>query len=345
MKVYLLGITFFICGHRFPLGLERAFVDCWALEEKSRLHLAMSITYNHLRKARRSAIRATIRAPCVACTAYGKTCSDFRPCKTCVKKSRSCYNLEQRRSYVLSEQDWSSSQQTVPEIERPLKHNSLVSIKANSLPVPALPSQIEWAGTQITKFLALGHQVTFLSEFFFSLSANDCTVLDLAMNTAAVLAEKVKSRQIDEREAAAMFQGGYSRLKDALPLCDEETGNAAVVCTGYDPSSRSRRSIVANARRAAFFNMHREEMLARAAACELQPPFIEWDVLLQCLYMSVAEHFKLGRGGEIYQRMYLGGRGQRRAQLVSGRMEEIKDGLDRVIEVRPPPSARSFFWS
>ena len=251
--------------------------------------------------------------------------------------SRACCKLEQKQSYVQTEENWSSSQIIAAPVERPLVYSPLISIKENSLPVPTLPEQIEWAGPQITKFSALGHQVTFLQDFFSSLSMNDCTALGLAMNTAATLAKgKVHSgdSSVLALNASPLLQSRNAPLDDDIQLLDDDAGNAAVVCTGYEPSSRRRRAIVANSRRAAFFDMHSEEMLARAAVCELQPPFIEWDALLLCLHMSVAELFRSSRKSELYQRMYLGSSGHRRAQLVAGRLEEARDDLDRVVEVR-----------
>ena len=236
-----------------------------------------------------------------------------------------------------AEKDRSSRQSAASAVERPLAYSPSICINENTLPIPALPMQVEWAGPQITKFSALGHDVSFLSDFFASLSIQERTVLGQAVDAAATVAGR--NLQYCMMAASSMDQSQNARIDDALPLCIEDADDAAFICTRYDPSSRRRRAIVANSRRAAYFHMHCEEMLARAAMCELPPPFIEWDALLLCLHMSVAEHFKCSRVSELYQRMYLGGRGQRRAQLVSGRMEEVKDDLGRVIEVRWEGSA------
>ena len=299
----------------------------------------MLVNTKQLAKARRNAMKAAKRAPCIACIAYGGRCSDFRPCKRCVKLSRACSPVAQleMHSDAQAEKDRSSRQSAASAVERPLAYSPSICINENTLPIPALPMQVEWAGPQITKFSALGHDVSFLSDFFASLSIQECTVLVQAMDAAATVAGR--NLQYCMTSASSMDQSRHSHIKDALPLCIEDTDNAAFICTCYDPSSRRRRAIVANSRRAAYFHMHCEEMLARAAMCELPPPFIEWDALLLCLHMSVAEHFKCSRVSELYQRMYLGGRGQRRAQLVSGRMEEVKDDLGRVIEVRWEGSA------
>ena len=150
--------------------------------------------------------------------------------------------------------------------------------------------------------------------------------------------------------ASSMDQSQNARIEDALPLCIEDKDNAAFICTRYDPSSRRRHAIVANSRWAAFFQMHCEEMLARAAVCELPPPFIEWDALLLCLHMSVAEHFKCSRVSELYQRMWSAARswcqgewrrsrttwvgssrcGGRTAHICRGRESDMKMRSDRV---------------
>ena len=181
---------------------------------------------------------------------------------------------------------------------------------------------------------ATGNDICFLTQFLSSLNAVHSAALETAMADADLLARTAppSSSSVSVQQNQPMEDMlGRSRLNGEEIVWNLDT-DVAFVCTRFDPASRQRRAVIASARHAAFFGMHREEFLARAAAHDLPLLFSERDILAMLLHTSTAELFRRGAPGESFFRMCVGS-GRRAGVLMAVRASAQLDELGRVVEV------------
>ena len=248
----------------------------------------MDITTSQIRKVRRSAIRAKQWSPCVSCKAYGSRCNQSRTaatlctaatlpkpataakcccraqhgarCTRCSKLGRPCVKL--------NENDYIANQQTSSLVaERPLKFRAGLNIDHESLPSIQLHPNLLWASIELIKNTAVGHDVDSLTDFFQSLTLYQSSVLLTAMNHAVSFVNSIDQpfpptppeTSYDEVQSFTATGG-----RNSNQYWDMDTVTASLRTT-FDPATRRRRAIIANARQAALYGMHPEEFQARAA--------------------------------------------------------------------------------
>jgi hypothetical protein len=227
----------------------------------------MDITSNKIQQAKRLAMRSKCWSPCVSCKAYGHRCSQSRPCTRCVKSGRQCTKLED----VLFETD--PLQTAAVVAERPMRFYPRLSIGDETIPIIRLPSDLHWFSADLMKNMAVGHDVDALTYFFTTMNLSDSSALYHAVNHAASLgsslvppspvkpqapspakpqAPQIRARSTSHDEPQDETDGAESRFWDM------ETGIASFRTT-FDPESRRRLSVIANARQANFYGVHPEE--------------------------------------------------------------------------------------
>jgi hypothetical protein len=193
-------------------------------------------------------------SPCVPCKAYGNRCDQTRPCARCVKLKRSCTNLDDIDSY--------RSQAVVSVAERPIRFHSNLSIGNESPPMIGLPPELLWASIELMKNTAIGHDVDELAHFFASLNFSDSSAIFNAMNEASNLGSRIDPPVLadDTTLQTSLTNAQNNRDMDtgADEYWDMETGTASFRTT-FDPETRRRRAIVANARQATLYGIHPEE--------------------------------------------------------------------------------------
>ena len=221
----------------------------------------MEITTAQIRKVRRSAISAKKWSPCVSCKVYGNRCSQSRPCTRCSKLGRPCVKLDE-----IDYQD--GNQQTSSLVaERPLKFRAGLKIDHESLPSIQLHPNLLWASIELMKNTAVGHDVDSLTDFFQSLTLYQSSALLTAMNDAVSLVNCIDQpfqptppeTSHDEVQSFTATGG-----RNCSQYWDMDTVTASLRTT-FDPATRRRRAIIANARQAALYGMHPEEFQVRAA--------------------------------------------------------------------------------
>ena len=215
------------------------------------------------------AMRSRCWSPCVSCKAYGKRCSQSRPCTRCVKSGRQCTRLD----IALSESD---PRQTAAIVaERPMRFFPMFMIGDETLPVIQLPSELHWVSVDLMKNMAVGHDVEALTWFFTTMNLSDSSALYHAVNHAASLGSSLGTPfssakpPTPQLRARSTSQDDY---KDDMEtdgadsqFWNMETGIASFRTT-FDPVSRRRRAIIANARQTSFYGVHPEEFQVRRRA-------------------------------------------------------------------------------
>ena len=221
----------------------------------------MDITTNHIRKVRCSAIRAKLWSPCVLCTVYGSRCSQSRPCTRCSKLGRPCVKLNKNDNLDANLQTSSLV------AERPLRFRAGLKIDHESLPSIQLHPNLLWASIELMKNTAIGHDVDALTDFFRSLTLYHSSALLTAMNDAVSLVNRIDQlfppapTETSQVEVPSFTATGGKNCKQ---YWDMNTVTASLRTT-FDPATRRRRAIIANARQAALYGMHPEEFQVRAA--------------------------------------------------------------------------------
>jgi hypothetical protein len=163
------------------------------------------------------------------------------------------------------------------------------------MPVVALAPEMLWASIELMKNMAIGHEVNSLAQFFESLTVRDCSALSLAINSAAALGQSIVQPTTNAPNAS---QGPVADTRETeegepSPYWFMETGTASFRTT-FDPMSRRRRAIIANARQASFYGMprHPEEFQARCASRDLPFPITDGDAVALFIYASIGEQFR-----------------------------------------------------
>ena len=131
------------------------------------------------------------------------------------------------------------------------------------------------------KIMALGHEIDPLARFFSSLTTYDSSALSLALSAAADIANNTPptaSVPTAQPIRANTHDAFHAEGGDHAEYWGMETGTASLRTT-FDPVSRRRLAIAANARQAAFFGVHLEEFqerafeaCARAMTSPVRPP-------------------------------------------------------------------------
>ena len=283
----------------------------------------MEVSTNDVLRARRSAQKLRTWAPCVSCKVNGKTCAQARPCSRCLKLAKPCFRSGQ------TPMDCSL---TVVPIQRPLSFQPKLAIEAESITEVLLPPGMTWAKIELLKHQGFGHSIDSLGRFFASLTIHDCSAISLAIDGADALGRGV---QHAAKELQA-FHGAAPDRRDAAgsEFWDTETGTASFRTT-FDPMSRRRRDIIANARHASMYGLHPEEFQARCASRELPFPFAEEDAVALIIYRAVAQQFRSEASSERFMRLYVGGKGRGTARLFSARTSVAVNAFGRISEVRP----------
>ena len=223
----------------------------------------MDVTSNKIQQAKRLAMRSRCWSPCVSCKAYGNKCSQSRPCTRCVKSGRQCTKLD----VALSETD--SLQMAATIAERPIRFYPRLSIGDETMPMIQLHSGLHWFSADLMKNMAVGHDVEALTQFFTPMNLSDASALYHAVNHAASVGSLLgppspaKPPAPNTRAQAT----SYDELEDETDGAESrfwgmETGVASFRTT-FDPASRRRLSVIANARQANFYGVHPEEFQVR----------------------------------------------------------------------------------
>jgi hypothetical protein len=225
------------------------------LKEKAR----MDITSNKIQQAKRLAMRSRCWSPCVSCKAYGNRCSQSRPCTRCVKLGRRCTKLE----VALSETD--PLQTAAIVAERPIRFYSRLSIGDETMQMIQLPSELHCFSVDLMKNMAVGHDVEALTQYFTTMNISDSSALYRALSHAAfsgsLLAPPSPAKpHVPQMRALSTSHDDLEDETDGTEsrFWDMETGIASFRTT-FDPVSRRRRSVIANARQANFYGVHPEE--------------------------------------------------------------------------------------
>ena len=205
----------------------------------------MEVSSRDISRARRSAQKLRNWAPCISCKAYGKKCSQFRPCSRCLKMGKPCFKLESATTM-----DFYLKQTAVIPEERLLNFLPKLTIGDEPMPVVQLAPEMLWASIELMKNMAIGHEVDSLAHFFASLTSHDSSALAFAINSAAALGRSTAPLAPDILKAS-------QNLRDAddgehSQYWSMETGTASFR-TAFDPMSRRRQAIIANARQASFY--------------------------------------------------------------------------------------------
>ena len=195
--------------------------------------------------------------------------------------------------------------------------------------VAALAPGMFWASIELMKHQTIGHEVDSLCQFFASLTAQDSSALSLAINGA----NSGHHKSADDLKASQGFACDRQDLGADSEFWDMETGTASFRTT-FDPISRRRRDIIANARHAFMYGVHPEEFQARCASRDLPSPFAEEDAVALFIYATVRQQFRSEATAERYMRVYLGGRRCGTAALFCARTLVAADALGRIYEVR-----------
>jgi hypothetical protein len=159
--------------------------------------------------------------------------------------------------------------------ERPIKFCPRLSIGDETMPMIQLHSGLHWFSADLMKNMAVGHDVEALTHFFTTMNLSDASALYHAVNHAASLgsllappppakpqAPNIRAQTTSHDELQSMqdeTDGAESRFWDM------ETGIASFRTT-FDPASRRRLSVIANARQANFYGVHPEEFQVRSRA-------------------------------------------------------------------------------
>jgi hypothetical protein len=217
--------------------------------------------------------------------------------------------------------------------QRPLDFRLKLTMRDESMPVVELAPELLWASIELMRNMALGHDVDSLAQFFASLTFLDCSALSIAIKSAAELGRSTIQPSFITPNA---FQGAARDDEgDHSQFWAMETGTASCRTT-FDPVSRCRRAIIANACQASFYGIHPEEFQARCASRELPFPMNDEDAVAVFIYASVGAHFK-SKASAIFLRFYMGGKGCSNAVLLSARRKVELDAFGRICEVRPVP--------
>jgi hypothetical protein len=244
-----------------------------------------------------------------------------------VKLANPCVELERATA-----KDFYLNQKAMIPAQRPLDFGLKLIMGYESMPFIGLGPNMMWASIELMRNMALGHDVDSLAKFFASLTFLDCSALSLAINGAAEFG----------RSTAQLAANTPNVLQAVARVADEgedsqfwamETGTASCRTT-FDPVSRCRRAIIANARQASFYGIHPEEFQARCASRELPFPMNDEDAVAVFIYAAVGAHFK-SKASAIFLRFYMGGKGCGTAVLVSARRKVELDAFGRICEVRP----------
>ena len=216
--------------------------------------------------------------------------------------------------------------------QRPLDFRLKLTMGDESMPMVELAPDLMWASIELMRNMALGHDVDSLAQFFASLTFLDRSALSLAINGAVALGRStIQSSAV----APNAFQGAalVADEGDRSQFWAMETGTASCRTT-FDPISRCRRAISANARQASFYGIHPEEFQARCASRELPFPMNDEDAVAVFIYASVGAHFKT-KASALFLRFYMGGPGSGTAVLLSARRKVELDAFGRICEVWP----------
>jgi hypothetical protein len=125
-----------------------------------------------------------------------------------------------------------------------------------------LPQELLWASIELMKNTAIGHDVDELANIFASLNFSDSSAIFNAMNEASFLGSRIDSPLLADDTALQTSLTDAQNNRDMDTGANEywnmETGTASFRTT-FDPETRRRRAIVANARQATLYGVHPEE--------------------------------------------------------------------------------------
>jgi hypothetical protein len=146
--------------------------------------------------------------------------------------------------------------------ERPINFHATFKIGVESMPFIQLPAELLWAKIELTKNMAIGHDVEALIQFFTSMNISDSSAIFLAMTHVASLGHRYESSPPATPALPAACQAATQRDcdddGDEPKYWNMESGVASFRTT-FDPASRQRIGIIANPRLAIFYGAHPEE--------------------------------------------------------------------------------------
>ncbi len=200
--------------------------------------------------------------------------------------------------------------------------------------MPEVAPEMQWASIEV---MATGHEMDSLAQFFASLTVHDCSALSLAINGAAEFGRSAAQRAVNFPSIIYIAPPNIrdSREVDPSQFWNWETRTASFRSI-FDPMSRRRHAIIANARQASFYGMygmHPDEFQARCANCKLPFPIADEDAISLFIYALVSEQFKR-KTSTVYTEIFLrGGMGCGTVKLISVRRWVMMDAFGRISEV------------
>ena len=281
---------------------------------------------SQLRKARRMAQRAKTYSPCVACLAYGKRCSDTRPCSRCIKLSNPCI-----RAAKVSNRNRESDHEG---IERPIAQpGNVLAINTNGRThlVLELSHTPDWFSKQLIRMAAKGHKIDDLASLLVTITK--CFDIGHALSLAKAMTQNCMALQYSQANGPPETSATSFFLQSSQRACelstDADVGFLSII---FDPLSRRRQQLHANPRMADLFGMHHEEFLARTASGDLPLPFTDLDSVLIVIYMATFDLVcGAGKPREVFVRLRSGRGRSAHGRLVSA--FGIADGGERTREV------------
>jgi hypothetical protein len=148
-----------------------------------------------------------------------------------------------------------------------------------------LPPELLWASIELMKNTAIGHDVDELAHFFASLNFADSSAIFNAMNEASILGSRIDPPLLanDTTLQTSLTNAQNNRDMDtgADEYWDMETDTASFRTT-FDPETRRRRAIVANARQATLYGIHPEEFQVSRIDFSIQPQRRTFSEVLLC---------------------------------------------------------------
>ena len=159
-----------------------------------------------------------------------------------------------------------------------MRFYSSFSIGDETIPIVLLPSELHWVSVDLMKNMAVGHDVEAITQYFTTMNISDSSALYNAINHAATLGNSLGRPVIGKAltpqkrtSSTSMDNSQHDMDTEESRFWDMETGIASFRTT-FDPVSRRRRAVIANARQATFYGAHPEEFQVRKYSEQATPP-------------------------------------------------------------------------